>query len=84
MANNSPITTINDDHLEMLTRIRVRAEERELSRCQIWDKAYMIIEMAQAIIGQPMAQNLASTSMLNALEQPKEVLVEEMAKLKLE
>lgn len=31
-----------------------------------------------------MAQNLAPTSMLNALEQLKEVLVEEMAELKLE
>lgn len=44
----------------------------------------MIIEMAQAIMGQPMAQNLASTNVLNALEQRMEVLVEEMGDLQLE
>lgn len=51
--NTRPIGTISDEHLEMLTRIRVRATLRAETREDIIEEAYLIIGTIENIMGHP-------------------------------
>ncbi|KAJ5510244.1 hypothetical protein N7453_002347 [Penicillium expansum] len=75
---------MDDNNRELLTRIRARAEERALSRSQIWDEACTIMQAAQAIIGQGSPQNVTTTTILHSMEMRMEILSEEILDLQFE
>lgn len=82
--NTRPIASVSDDHLEMLTRIQVRATSRAEARQQIFEYAFFIMERLQNIMNQPDPHQLPITTLLHNMEQQMQDLVEEMGGLSLE
>lgn len=54
MCNSHPISSILDEHLEMLTRLRTRAEARQSAREEIFEEACALMHDAQGVL--PLAQ----------------------------
>lgn len=82
MCNSHPISLISDEHLEMLTRLRTRAEARESAREKIFEEAYALMHDAQDVLRlahtypQP-----PSASILHAMEHTIQLLLHEMVGL---
>lgn len=79
MANEThQIATISDSHLEMFTRIRVRAVLREETRQQIFEEACFIMETLENIMNQPSPHQLPVAALLGNMEQRMRDLMEQM------
>lgn len=76
-----PIAIISDDHLEMLTRIRVRAVSRAEARQRIFVQASFIMETLQGIMDQPYPHQLPIATLLQDTEQHMQDLLEEIGGL---
>lgn len=72
------IATISDSHLEMFTRIRVRAVLREETRQQILEEACFIIETLENIMNQPSPHQPPIPTLLQNMEQQMQGLIEEV------
>ncbi|CAI7630004.1 unnamed protein product, partial [Penicillium viridicatum] len=84
-ANNThPIATICDQHLEMLTLIRVRAAMRAETRERIIEEASFIMQTLENILHQPSPHLLPLGTLLQAMEQHMQDLVAEMGGLCIE
>ncbi|KOS47757.1 hypothetical protein ACN38_g1268 [Penicillium nordicum] len=73
-----PIAVISDDHLEMLTRVRVRACLRAEARQRIFAEAFFIMQTLQDIMGQPYPHQLPMGTLLQDLEHHMQDLLEDM------
>lgn len=79
-----PIAVISDDHLEMLTRVRVRACLRAEARQRIFAEAFFIMQTLQDIMGQPYPHQLPMGTLLQDLEHHMQDLLEDMGGLSVE
>ncbi|CRL20713.1 unnamed protein product [Penicillium camemberti] len=85
LCNNQLISSISDGHLEMLTRLRTRAESRESAREEIFEEACILMQDAQGILRLAHTYDQSPTaSTLHAMEQRMQLLLHEMADLRYE
>lgn len=82
--NTRSIATISDDHLEMLTRLRVRAASRAEARERIFAEASIILATLHNITNEPHPHQLQVVTLLHTMEQRMQDLIEEMGELALE
>ena len=81
MVNDTrPIANISDGHLEMLTRIRVRAALRVDTRQQILEEAHFIMEIFEHIMGYMVSVGM----LLQEMEQRMQDLLAEIGGLAIE
>lgn len=82
LCNNQLISSISDGHLEMLTRLRTRAESRESAREEIFEEACILMQDVQGILRLAHTYDQSPTaSILHAMEQRMQLLLHEMADL---
>ncbi|KAF4771467.1 hypothetical protein N7455_007939 [Penicillium solitum] len=66
--NTRPIATITDDHLEMLTRLRVRAASRAEARERIFTETSIILATLHDITNEPYPYQLQVVTLLHTME----------------
>ncbi|KAJ5858464.1 hypothetical protein N7534_003741 [Penicillium rubens] len=81
VSNNNRIPTIGEWEMDFLTRLRIRRDQRDHNRADIFAEANEIINMAQGIIATAYPQNVQAQNMLFALQQRLLILRREFLEL---
>lgn len=81
VSNNNRIPTIGEWEMDFLTRLRIRRDQRDHDRADIFAEANEIINMAQGIMATAHPQNVQAQNMLFALQQRLLILRREFLEL---